>query len=299
MPVIPSLSLTIQPATALYKSIVPEGNMTASTSTAQGRTEIVIDFNGGNGLYSRDLGTIFSWPVSAGTILDVWQPSFIELPESTYNRSGDWMDGGYAGAKFVQGYEVECDSFGAFKTFSLQSADDDSINTLNEMPAQFTEQNVKFFSCQPFIAHNVRRVSSDGISCQVFRENLVFQPYPESCLQWTTELVSFGMGWQHLRMLNIPYIASDPVTLTLTFDQWSTIVVTDQLPATPSQLTPFKQLVTIPANKSKLVGFSLTSSAPFRVFAKMLEVWVGAWGRTSAYEKVMPFGGPSNEGALV
>jgi hypothetical protein len=73
-------SLSVKPYVALYTSQVIDANITASSSTAQGRTETVLDFNSGDGVYARDLATAFSWPISAGTILYTWQPTLVELP---------------------------------------------------------------------------------------------------------------------------------------------------------------------------------------------------------------------------
>ena len=299
MPLISDLSLTIIPSTALYNNDIPDANINAYESEVEGRNAIVLDFFNGDGLYARDLGTTFSFPMTARTILYRWQPSIIPQPESIYGRASDWQDGNYVGDKFIQGYEIEANSFNQAKSARLQSSEDLSFHSLLEMPATFNKQSVKSFSCVPFISHSVPLTSTDGVPWQVFSEKLIFQPYPSSCLEWSTELMSYGNGWQSIRMLNIPYIASAPVTLTLFFDQWPTIVIPDQLPLTTSQLYPTKQKVLVPSNKSKLMGFTLTSTAPFRLFKRMLEVWVGVWGRTGPFEIVLPFGGNASDGATV
>ena len=86
MPVISDLSLTITPSAALYTAPVPDSAITVNESTTQGRHAIILDFNNSEGLYTRDLGTIFQWPTGAGTILDVWQPSIIPTEDDLYNR---------------------------------------------------------------------------------------------------------------------------------------------------------------------------------------------------------------------
>jgi hypothetical protein len=80
------LSLSIVPATALYESLVPTSALSVNESYDQGRKAIIIDFNDSDGLYARDLGVIFTWPVGAGTILDLWQPSIIPEQDDLYNR---------------------------------------------------------------------------------------------------------------------------------------------------------------------------------------------------------------------
>ena len=83
---ISDLQLTITPASALYTSPVPDSALTVNESVTQGRHSIILDFNNSEGLYARDLGTIFQWPISAGTVLEVWQPSIIPLDEDRYQR---------------------------------------------------------------------------------------------------------------------------------------------------------------------------------------------------------------------
>ena len=46
-------SLSVKPYVALYTSQVLDVNITVSTSTSQGRSETVLDFNSGDGLYAR------------------------------------------------------------------------------------------------------------------------------------------------------------------------------------------------------------------------------------------------------
>lgn len=293
---ISALSLTITPSTALYTSPMSDSSIAVSTSTEEGRTEIVLDFNGGDGIYARDLGTIFSWPTSASTKLCAWQPSVLELPETIYNRASDWIDGGTPGAKYVQGYSVEADSMGSAKTITLQSSDDLSIHTLNESPATFNKQSRKVFSCTPFIAHSVRRICTDGVPWRVFNEDIIFQPFPELTMLWQTELNSLGMtGWNHLREMNISHISTADLTLTLSFDSWPSIKIT--IPNSGGAQA--KEIITPDSNKWKLVGFSITSTEAFRLFLEDIEVKVGGWNRTSEYTTLHPFGGQSKTGAVV
>jgi hypothetical protein len=83
---IDDLSLYIGPATALYETPVPTSQIKVNESTTQGRTALILDFNDSDGLYARDLGVAFSWPISSGTILDLWQPTIIPEQDDLYNR---------------------------------------------------------------------------------------------------------------------------------------------------------------------------------------------------------------------
>jgi len=66
---IADLGLTIIPATSLYKSQIADANISVAESITEGRNEIVLDLFQGDGVYSRDFGTIFKWATggSAGS----------------------------------------------------------------------------------------------------------------------------------------------------------------------------------------------------------------------------------------
>ena len=207
------------------------------------------------------------------------------------------MDGGYPGAKWVQGILQEGAAWGgAAKSFALEDADTGTTHPLVESPIQMNLQNVVAMSCVPFVAHNVRVVSEDDVAWSTWNARLVFQPYPELTMIWTPPSTSLGLiGWGHLRETNIAYISTADLTLTLIFDSWPTITMSIPNTAGAFRKTKF----TIPANKWKLMQPSLTSAEPFRLFAPDLEMKIGQWGRTEPYRVVKPFGGPSEAGALV
>lgn len=99
MPVISDLSLTISPYSALYETLVPDANIAVNESTVQGRNAIILDFDQDDGLYTRDLGMVFSWPTAIvtnnfpthlqttqRTVLDIYQPSIIPEDDDIYDR---------------------------------------------------------------------------------------------------------------------------------------------------------------------------------------------------------------------
>ena len=290
-------NVTVVPYTALYNSPVADANIAVNESTAEGRNAYVFDLNGGSGIFSRDLGADISWPLQQGNIFRIWQPSYIPLPEEVYSRAGEWMDGGYPGAKWVQGVLIEGDSQGAAKTFALQDADTGTNHPLLECPVKMANQNVVALSCNPFVAHNVRVTSSDGVAWNTWNVRLVFQPYPELAMNWTPPQTSLGLvGWGHCREMNIAYISTVGLTLTLLFDSWPTITLS--LVSTGGNFRKTK--LTVPANKFKLMQPAIVGPNPgFRLFAPDLEVKVGQWGRNEPYRVVRPFGGPNEAGALV
>jgi hypothetical protein len=81
-----NLSLFIIPATSLYKNLVPNSAIRVNESPVQGREAIILDFNNNEGIYSRDMGTIFTWDLQTDTTLDIWQPSIIPMDGEVYDR---------------------------------------------------------------------------------------------------------------------------------------------------------------------------------------------------------------------
>jgi hypothetical protein len=290
--------LNIAPATQLYKNYIPAGQITTTESRSEGRTAVVLDFNTGDGLYSRDIETAFAWPIQSHLVLFVWQPSLIAQPETANNRPSDWIDGGTQGNKFIQGCVITADTGGAAKTYQLQSSDDLSVHPLNEMPAVFPKQTTKAFSCvQPFIAHSARVISTDGVSSKLYNTTLVAKPWPEQTMLWASEQTSFGMtGWIHSRECNIAY-AGGPVTVTLIPDVGQPYTVT--LPSSGGPLVQTKQKVTVPAMKFKLLSVQVFSPTPFYLFQNDMELKVKQWGWAGPYQVLKVVGGPSDTGALV
>ena len=293
---IKDLSLYVGPQTALYTNPVPSTAITVSELNNEGRNSIILDFNQGDGLYARDLGSVLEWPTNLGIQVLVWQPSIIPMPEGIFDRASDWDDGGNPGAKFIQGVIVEAFSFGKSKTFFLQDSDTLTLHTLNECPVTFARQQEIAFSCNPFIAHSTRVISTDGVEWRVWKARIVSQPWPEQTLNWQTELTSLGMtGWAHAREMNLAYLSTTPVTLTLTFDSLAPIILI--LPS--SNGLQNKTKITLPPNKWKLIGFRASSASPFRVFQGDIEVKLREWGAQGPYGVLKPFGGKSSTGAVV
>lgn len=260
-------------------------------------TGYIIDFTSGLSQEVDDIEVAFSWAAGNATILDLWQPNFIPLPEGTQDRPTDWTDCGSAGAKFVQGLILECDTFNAAKALTVENADDGSFHTPNESPITVNgQQKIALTFTPPFVAHLVRIVTTDGVKWRIWDVQWITEPFPESVVQWQSEFTSHGLqGWQHLRELNIAHISTADLTLTIVPDVGSVMVLT--VPNSGGVHTKTK--VTVPANKFKIVNYRISSTAPFRNFAQDMECKVGPWGRTDSYSIVRPFGGDSRLGAKV
>jgi len=242
---------------------------------------------------------MFAWSLSSRYAIRVWQPSLIQEPENQFNRPTDWDDGGTKGNKFVQGVIITADSFGAAKTFQLQSSDDLSLHALNEIPATFPKQTTIAFSCvTPFVSHSVRVLVTDSVAWRVWDSHIVFEPWPEQTTNWQCELTSLGLtGWGHIRELNIAYASATPLTVVLSFDAWPSITLT--LSSSGGALVQAKIKVTVPVNKFKLMSLRVFSTGPFYLFENDLEVKCKQWGSTEAFSILKIVGGPSGIGAKV
>ena len=198
-------SLSVKPYVALYTSQVIDANITASSSTAQGRTETVLDFNSGDGVYARDLATAFSWPISAGTILYTWQPTLVELPENTYNRATDWDNAGTPGNKLVRGFILELDTFNAAKQVIAQRVEDLAFFTPSESPATTNKQVIKAFSFNPpFVSHNLRITSTDSVPWRNFGVKWIVDPWPEYATLRSAWSDLGAQGAKYIRGLVLP-----------------------------------------------------------------------------------------------
>jgi hypothetical protein len=106
------------------------------------------------------------------------------------------------------------------------------------------------------------------------------------------------MGWQHIREMNIAYMATAALVLTLTFGPEANLSpVALTIPSSGGAQTKYK--TPIPANKFKLISYGLSSTAPFYLFRDQCEAKIKAWGETGAYSIITPFGGPEKLGADV
>jgi hypothetical protein len=256
----------------------------------------VIDFEPQGEIYARDLGAQLSWAIGHNTILSVWQPSFIPVPETINGRVSNWDNAGVIWNKWVQGFLLEGDTQGQAKGLSAQG-EGGQIATPSESVV-LNGRGVQAFSFpQPMITHVMRLNSADdNIPYRLYNLQWVFEPYPESCMNWVSEPTSHGfVGWQHVREMNVGHRSTSDLTLVLTPDAGP--AMSFSIPNSNNAVTKTK--VTINSNKFKVMQYALFSTAPFYPFLDDMEVKLGLWGRTGPYQMIKPFGGPSKTGALV
>jgi len=109
---------------------------------------------------------------------------------------------------------------------------------------------------------------------------------PEQIIGFRTGMLSYGnKGWMSATWINLAYQSTTAVTVVMTPDNGSAITLT--FPSTAGKQV--KQFMTLPANKFKLVEWTINSSAPFSISAADCEMMLCSWGGNSG--TVKPFQG--------
>ena len=130
----------------------------------------------------------------------------------------------------------------------------------------------------------------------IWQPSLTVQP--AATLAYKTFGTSFGLdGFKHVRQIAFAYVATMPVTVTITPYDGQAPAATLTLPSTGGAYQ--KALFPVPANKGLLYNFAMTSVAQFQVFFDDTEVYVGQWGRAGPYAVPRNWGGRIVEGAAI
>jgi hypothetical protein len=288
----------------LYSNTVgtdPPSISGVATTQEQG---YVIDFEPQNEVYARDMGMQIWWAISGesvpsghNTVLSVWQPSLVPVPETINGRVSQWDNAGVIWNKWVQGFLIDGDTAGQAKGLSVLG-EGGQVAVPSE-PVVLNGRGVVAFSlASPIITHVMRLTSADdNIPYRLYNLQWVFEPYPESCMNWVSVPTSHGFqGWQHIREMNIGHRSITDLTLILTPDAGPPMSFV--IPNSNYAVTKTKVTITAP-NKFKVMQYALFSTAPFYLFLNDIEVKLGIWQRIGPYQIIKPFGGPSNVGAVV
>jgi hypothetical protein len=216
--------------------------------------------------------------------------------------------------KFMQGIKIVADSANNF------------VGDTNGQPVQFQilfdggqigptlesrvfngKQTQVYSFNPPFNAHDLQLVPLQPVRIwlpgmggddSLGESSWVFQPSPDSATTWATEASTFGLyGWCFIYQINLAYVSTTPVTLTVTTDQG--VFTLTYPPSTAGPTVPSKVLLKCPRNKWKVVAFSATSTSAFSLWQELTEVWIRSWGETGEFHKINPFGGPSSPAAPI
>jgi hypothetical protein len=265
-------------------------------------TKYIIDFTNGNGADVSDISMSLVWPLGDLTFVDLWQPDWTALPENTQDRPTDWTDGGSLGPSFWQGVTLEADTLGNAKAIVIQD-DTGTAHIPDQSPVVFNGQSKQTLTfTPPFVAYMVRIMTTDGVPWRLWptpEGAWTKLPFPPSVVEWQTQMTSMGgRAWQHIREMNVAYLSTAPLFLTLTFDPGAypgEIII--PIPSSNGYQSKIK--ITVPENKFKLVSFRMSGASAFRVFAEDFVVKIGDWGRQGTYREESPIGGMAAPGASV
>lgn len=288
--------VTVAPYSGRYANALTNMSPTSLTGTGAS-AKYILDFTLGQDELD-DIELIISWLAGKGTAVELWQPTWTDCPDTIQDRATDWTDCGTPGAKLIQGLLLEANTFNVAKSFSVQASDDMSLHVPDQVPITLNGQSfIALTFTPPFIAHSIRIVSSDSVNWQQFGVKPVFVPYPELVPEFQTEPTSNGqIGWQTIGEITLAHISTADLVVTFVYDQWPTQTIT--IPNSGGAFLKGPKMP-MPPNKFKMVTYRVSSTAPFRLFRDACEVKVGQWGRSDPYKLVNPFGGPSDDSAVI
>lgn len=277
-------------------------NLEAIVPPAVIRTPLPLSLGGA--LLSNFLGFMFEWTddytkQAIQTTLFVWQPSYIDKPETIIDRFTDWDDVGVKGNKFWQGFVMRADTFNKAKGLAVRDADSLTLHPFTQAVLHNGESEIAYSFDTPFIAHTVRiEPANDSVPWRFFDIRWVVEPTPEFAQTWITQPATHGgRGYQHIRQVAIQYAATAAITLQIiTYDGQSPLAIL--LPTTGGKVV--KVVFPVSANKGQNFTYNFTAGAPFQIYRDQCEVLIGQWNRGQGrYQNVPLVGGTAGEQAGV
>jgi hypothetical protein len=241
-----------------------------------GRHRAISDINAGQGQYAYNIGLDITWTSSASApILYFWVPTRVSKPELTALRVTDWEDAGYRGAKFVQGFILECDTLNVARQISVLS--DGGVIQQTFAVQHSNQQQKAYVFDTPFISHMLRLWPQDAAFWRYEGIRWIFNPAPELVTTWITPETTHDLNgyWFHRDCL-IPLVSSTDVTLSVVVNGNPASPFTYTVPSTGSLY--LKQYMPLQAMKCKAAQYKLTSSAGFRVYESDIEFRIRQWG---------------------
>lgn len=213
-----------------------------------------------------------------------WQPAALIKPEATQKRATDWDNGGFPGAKWLQGCRITGDTYNVVKDLTIE-IDDGNVGALIQMQAD--GEQIKAFSWPPVVTHQMRILGGDQDDWRFMGVEWVFEPEPELVTWWETQYTNMDYpGFLHIREMLIAYRSISDIDLTVIIDG----VSTGPYVLSNSGGQRVKNYFSLEAHKGKYYTFRFTSDFGFSLYLKDLEVRAGAWGRNDMYIIQHPFG---------
>lgn len=263
--------------------------------TGTGRTQTPLDVNAGAGRIVRGVALDLTWNNGSSAVPSVyaWEPWALIKPDKEVNRASDWENGGYTGLKWLQGFRLKADTFGANKSFTVQI---DGGTTVQTFTFNGNGEQVETFWLQnPVVCHEMRIIGSDGTTWRYYGTDWIFEPEPEQAAVWETQVTSLDQPFfHHIREVMIAHNSTTDITMTVYTDNVTNNYIIPNSGGVRSRTyLPLKSL------KAKFHKFRFTSVNPFSLWLKDNEVraksWGSQWGQFHEYTIQRPFGDISRQ----
>jgi hypothetical protein len=165
-----------------------------------------VNFTSGFGDDVDDIGAVFSWALDTTNVIELWQPSWTQLPEIIQDRPSDWTECGIIGNKLIRGMIIEMDSFNAVKAIQVERSDSATLIVPNQASVIANGQTLVPFTFTPFTAHMLRIVSTDGVPWRMFGADAqwICDPWPDYTPLFSAWSNLGADGAKYLRSLLIP-----------------------------------------------------------------------------------------------
>ena len=125
-------------------------------------------------------------PIPAPTRINLWQPSYVDKPETITTRFGDTLDFGQA--VYMRGCTIYADTFGQNKSLKVRNMDNNTLVPLQSVASNNNtasiinhngEQEINYWFNPPFVTHMVRDEPQDALPWRKFKMNYIYDPWPE------------------------------------------------------------------------------------------------------------------------
>jgi hypothetical protein len=273
-----------------------------NTSVAQGsaRAQPIISVAGSS--YKAYMGVLFQWTDDFSTETTWsqvygWEMCFYPQPVLEADAVGQWDNAGFDGAKYIQGFILDADTFGAVKMVEIRNGD--SLAVAQAFALQHSgEQEVAYSFTTPFIAHLVRYEGVDStVPWKFYKMRWVWEPTPEGVLTWQTQATSHGCrGYHFVARIRFCYLSTANVILTLAvYDGTSPAAIT--LPSTGGAVQKVEIVPTF--NKGLLFTYAGVSASNWSPMLDKCEILVGEWGRSGPYKLFQNLGSVMGDQAKI
>jgi hypothetical protein len=266
--------------------------------TGSVRDQYVRDINSGSGRIVRGAALDLTWSdgSTGGPRVYAWEPAALVKAEESSDRATDWDNGGYPGAKYLQGFRLRGDTLGVQKGFQVEV--DGTAAGIEGYTFTANGEQVQAFSLtNPVVCHEFRIRGIDGDVWRNMGVEWIFEPEPEQATTWDTQVTSLDLPFfSHIREVMIAHRSSADITMSVITDG---VTNTYTIPHGAGQR--IRSYVVVKGIKAKYHKFRFTSAQPFGLWINDIEVKAGAWGRGEAYNTIKPFGdiSRSNGGAKI